>query len=204
MPAISSEEVKYVALQDAESLWNRSSDGHVILDREGRFVFVNKAVEQKTSFSNKELVGKKFFEVGILSVASRELTKQKFIAFLLGKQFEPYEIEVMTKFGEKMPYELNSTPILKDGKMVGVYVVLRDLHERKKLEAELRKQNSKLKGMVLLHCRDLSLEIASLQSLLSDPEKKCGGPESEKLKKGIQMADELEKTLKHLIDKASD
>ncbi len=197
-------DLKQIALQNIELLWERSSDGHIILDREGRFVFVNKAVEQKTNFSRKELIGKKFFEVGVLSVASRELTKQKFIAFLLGKQFEPYEIEAMSKFGEKMAYELNSTPILKDGKIVGIYVILRDLRERKKLEAELRKQNSKLKETVLLHCRDFSLEITSLQSLLSDLEKKCKGPEADKLKRGIQMADELEKTLKRLIDKASD
>jgi len=197
------QDLKQVAMQNIEFLWEHSSDGHIILDREGRFVFVNKAVEQKTDFSHKELVGKKFFEVGILSVASRELTKQKFIAFLLGKQFEPYEIEVIGKFGEKKSYELNSTPILKDGKIAGIYVILRDLSERKKLEAELRKQNSKLKETVLLHCRDFSLEIATLQSSLSDLEKKCKTPEADKLKKGIQMADELEKTLKHLIDKVS-
>lgn len=204
MAAISPEKLKQIALQNIEFLWDHSSDGHIILDREGRFVFVNRAVEQKTNFARKELIGKKFFEAGILSVASGELAKQKFIAFLLGRQFEPYEIEVMTKFGGKKPYELNSTPILKDGKMVGIYVVLRDLHERKKLEIELRKQNSKLKETVLLHCRDLSLELDSLQSLLSDLEKKCKSPESDKLKKGIQLSDELEKTLKRLIGKVSD
>jgi PAS domain S-box-containing protein len=204
LATVSPEEVKFIALQNAETLWNKSTDGHLILDRDGRFVFVNKAVEEKTDFSRKELIGKKFFEVGILSVASRELTKQKFIAFLLGKQFEPYEIEVMTKFGEKKAYELNSTPIFKENKMVGIYVVLRDLAERKKLEAALRKQNSHLKETVLLHCRDLSLELDSLQSFLSDLEKKCKSGDADKLKKGIQMSDELEKTLKRLIGKVSE
>lgn len=200
---ISPEELKQIAFQNIAFLWDHSSDGHILLDREGKFVFVNKLVEEKTSFLREELIGKKFFDAGILSLASRELTKQKFIARLLGKQFEPYEIEAVSKFGEKMAYELNATPVLKDGKIVGIYVILRDLGERKKLEAELRRQNSRLRETVLLHCRDLSLEIKSLQSFLSDLEKKCAGAEAEKLKKGIQLADELEKTLGRLIGKFS-
>jgi PAS domain S-box-containing protein len=200
---VSPDELKRAALLHAEFLWENSSDGHLLVDAEGRFVMVNRTVEEKTGFPRQELLGKNFLDSGLLSLASQELVKKNFVDRMQGKKIPPYEVEALDKFGEKLHYELNATPILKDGKPIGEYVILRDLTERKKLEASLRREIKLIHATVLQDARDFLLELGSLQSFLSDLEKKCTEAESGKLHEAVRMTDELDSLVRRLIEKMS-
>ena len=49
----------------------------------------------------------------------------------------PYEVEVLTTDGKKLPYEINAAKIEYKGKPADL-VVFRDVSERKKMEEKLR------------------------------------------------------------------
>ena len=51
-----------------------------------------------------------------------------------------YEADIITKFGKRLPLELSSRLIIRDGKPVGVQGVARDITERKQVENVLARQ----------------------------------------------------------------
>ena len=60
-----------------------------------------------------------------------------------GVKIKPYEVEVLTKDGEKLPFEINAQRIVYKGKTADL-VIFRDISERKKAEKELREAHEEL------------------------------------------------------------
>ena len=50
---------------------------------------------------------------------------------MAGKEIKPYEIEILTKKGKRLPFEVNAVKIIHMGKPADM-VILRDLRQRKK------------------------------------------------------------------------
>jgi PAS domain S-box-containing protein len=63
---------------------------------------------------------------------------------MAGVKLKPYEVEILTKDGEKVPYEVNASKINYKGKSADM-VIFRDISERKKTEEELKKLASVVK-----------------------------------------------------------
>ncbi|MGC8812224.1 MAG: PAS domain S-box protein [Candidatus Aenigmatarchaeota archaeon] len=120
-------------------LFELAVDPIVILDTKGRFVEVNKKVEEKLGYKKEDLIGKKFTEVGILTKKSTLITYKNFLKRLAGFEIQPYEVEVVKKNGEIIIGEINATPIKENGKVIGDLVIIRDITFRKKAEEEVRK-----------------------------------------------------------------
>jgi PAS domain S-box-containing protein len=56
-------------------------------------------------------------------------------------------MEAMRKDGSSVFIELNSSPIIKGGEIIGIQGVMRDMTERKKAEEELQKSEQKYRGL---------------------------------------------------------
>jgi PAS domain S-box-containing protein len=142
-----------------------SPDAVVWVDVTGKITLVNRKGFELTGFSEKDLVGKNFMNVEALTQKSKEEIFESLMKRLKGIDTLPYEVEVVTKNGEIIPFELSASPIFEGGKIVGVQSILRDLRMRKKMEEKLRQYSEHLEELVQKRTEEL-LESEKRYSVL--------------------------------------
>jgi PAS domain S-box-containing protein len=108
------------------------------LDEEGRFTFVNEAIEPMTGYSPSELVGE---HIGTIMTGEDVERGDALIESLLTDAEEnsgTLEMDVVTKGGEQTPSENNLALLpARDGRFTGTAGIIRDIHERKEREQRL-------------------------------------------------------------------
>ncbi len=119
------------------ALFNLMADPVAIVDRKGKILEVTKKAEEITGFKREELVGKNFLRTKIATAKSKAVMMKKLAERMMGKQFAPYEVEMLTKDGRRLPYEINATKIEYKDTPADI-VVFRDISERKRMEEKLR------------------------------------------------------------------
>jgi PAS domain S-box-containing protein len=164
-------------------LIQNSKDSIVIIDLEGNVKFANEASEKMTGYSLSEGVGmnvKKITPLKYWPKSFEALQKAK-----KGKAIPYFESEIKRKDGEIVQVETGGQPILRDGKVVGVQIITRDITERKKTENELKNNEEKLRRIIdsspdgimltdlqgnIIECNQLSLEMygTSVKKELTD------------------------------------
>jgi len=120
-----------------------SPDGIVWVDTTGKITLVNERGFELTRFSRNDLIGKNFIDVEALTQESKEKILESFMKRIEGIDTPPYEVGLVTKNGEVLPFELSASPICEGDKIVGVQAVFRDLKERKRAEEILRESEEK-------------------------------------------------------------
>ena len=103
---------------------------------EGRFTYLNHAAEKLTGYARDELIGESFAKV--VAPESLALVTEQVRRKREGEQVSSvYEIDFVTRAGERIPVEISSTALTVDGEHVGQLAIARDLRERRALEARL-------------------------------------------------------------------
>ncbi|MCJ7571027.1 MAG: PAS domain S-box protein [Candidatus Thermoplasmatota archaeon] len=131
-------------------LFDNAMDPIVIIDKKGKFVDVNEQVIKLFEYDKKELIGKDFTKINILTQASIKKAQDNFLKRMKGENVPPYEIEVITKNGKIIPTELNASIIYECNEVNGDLIILRDLRERyksKKIEKELNTYEQKFRDI---------------------------------------------------------
>ncbi len=135
-----------MALAEAEErgrlILESAGEGIFGLDNEGRTVFVNPAACRMLGFEPKELVGQPMHPLIHHTYPDgtpypREKSHMR-AAFREGERRHVTDEVLWRKDGSSVPVEYTSTPIRKDGELVGAVVTCRDITQRKKAETELR------------------------------------------------------------------
>lgn len=121
-----------------KTLFNNLVDPVVIVDSKGNFLEVTDRVEELTGFKKQDLIGKNFLKINIVTKKSKEILISNLMKRMAGVEIKPYEIEVLTKDGKKLQYEVNATKINYKGKPA-VLNIFRDINERKRAEDEAHK-----------------------------------------------------------------
>ena len=129
-----------------KKLFNTIADPLVIVNSRGKFLEITDKVEEITGFKKVELVGKNFLRTKIVTRKSKLILIKNLVKRMSGLGLSPYEIEVITKDGIILPYEVNACKIDYMGKPADM-VIFRDIKERKKAQKELHVANEKLKIM---------------------------------------------------------
>ncbi len=117
-------------------------EGVVALDREGRIEFVNPAVEVKLGWSERDLLGltphQAFHahEAGVRSPADCHLA----LPLSGGLTAKDDDGMFTCKDGSVLPVAYTTSPVIRDGQVVGAVVAFRDITERKSFEQQLRHQ----------------------------------------------------------------
>lgn len=127
------------------NLIQNTKDSIVIIDLKGCVKFANKASEQMTGYTLSEGVGmnvKKITPFNYWPKSYKALQKAK-----KGEDIPYFESEIKRKDGKILQVETGGQPILKDGKIVGVQIITRDITERKNSEEKIKKQNTQLKKL---------------------------------------------------------
>ncbi|WP_245763939.1 sigma-54 interaction domain-containing protein [Pseudoalteromonas denitrificans] len=129
-------------LADSELLLNAVGEGIYGFDLEGNAVFVNPAAERMTGWQAKHLLGKNIHKYHHHSHAdgSEYPAEQCQIYNTMRDGIErKVTSEVFwRKDGSHFPVEYTSTPVFKQGKLIGAVAVFRDVSQQKETDQALR------------------------------------------------------------------
>jgi len=170
------------ALKDSKShfknLFDHMVDPVVIIDSKGVFLDINEKVEEITGFSKKELLGKNFLKVKIATKKSKAIMIKNLAKRLAGMKVGKYEVEIITKDGNTMPFEINAVKIEYIDKAADL-VVLRDISDRKEKEEKLIEAqnilsmiNKRLKDEMARKTQQVSYEKNMYQNILEQAPQK--------------------------------
>jgi len=139
-------EARLAALEERSRLILTSvNDGIVGLDNDGRIVFANPAAPTLLGFTEAELLGKRMHsEVHHRYANGQEFPRGACAMYQtsIDGRKRTVDSEVLwKKDGTSVPVEYSTTPMYKDGALIGTVVVYRDITERKAAQQALAHAN---------------------------------------------------------------
>jgi two-component system sporulation sensor kinase A len=124
-----------------EYLFENANDVIYILDTHGNLVSCNRKIEELTEFKRENFIGKSFRE--IISAKDLAKTSKSFLDVVSGMSIK-FEAELKTASKTTIPVEVSSAPLVINGKIVGIFGIVRDITKRLTLERDLRETSKKL------------------------------------------------------------
>ncbi|HWN12144.1 MAG TPA: PAS domain S-box protein [Pyrinomonadaceae bacterium] len=104
-------------------------------DLKGNYTSNNKAGEVITGYTLSESLKLNFTET--IAPEYLEKAREMMARKLAGEETTAYELELIAKDGHRVPIEVNTRLMLRDGVPIGVTGIARDISQRKLAEAEL-------------------------------------------------------------------
>jgi len=130
------------ALRESEAryrlLAENANDAIYMLDSDLRITDVNPFTEQAIGYSQDELIGRSFPELGLLAPASLGLALEDAARVLAGERISGAVYEFITKGERHLFGEVSGAPIYQEGQVVGVLAIARDITERKRAEEAIK------------------------------------------------------------------
>ncbi len=115
-----------------------ASDLIQVTDARGRIVSANRRQTELFGTTVDELRGQPFLDW--IAPDARAAMQRGLDHVLAGRTLKAYASELLLPAsGRRIPVEISATPVVADGKPVGVRAILRDVSERKSIEARLIK-----------------------------------------------------------------
>ena len=157
-------------LRDSEERFRgiaeRSIDGIFELDLEGRVTYVSPSVEPELGYKPEEVAGTSMErylpESEIPKIASN------MAALVNGMNVLGLQGEMLHKDGTRVAAELNASPILRDGKIVGVQGIVRNITERRKMETALRESEERYRRLLESMSEHISVFDSEWRYLLAN------------------------------------
>ncbi|MDO9576385.1 MAG: PAS domain S-box protein [Candidatus Cloacimonadales bacterium] len=142
-----------------------SNDMIWTLDTKGNFLYINKKSEEVAGRSKKSGLGKSFAPV--IVEEDLKMVEKVFMETLKGKSLH-YEVRIHDSTRTKIiTLSVNTTPIKKDGKVIGTVSFGRDITERKRAEEEINTSRERLKMLNKIIRHDLSNDFVVIQSAVN-------------------------------------
>jgi PAS domain S-box-containing protein len=107
------------------------------IDRDLNVTSISPSVESLLGYSPEELVGRPLSELNILPPEDVDKAAADTFRVLSGERIPSKEYQFIAKDGERKLFEVNGDPLLKNGKIVAMVSVARDITEHKELERQL-------------------------------------------------------------------
>jgi PAS domain S-box-containing protein len=121
-----------------EAVVQHSSDGVVILDRDGLVVGYNLTMSKLSGWSIGEAVGRASHEVFPLRIEVRPQDSTSLMRLgrrYFGERTEPVEAQLVARGGEVLDVEVTGAPLFdEESKALGWVMMLRDISRRKEME----------------------------------------------------------------------
>ena len=137
------------ALRESERKYSllvqESPDAIISLDKKGNLLSFNPAAERKSGFSAEEVMGKHFAKIGVLAKQSIPKALKEFALVITGIERPPFELTIMRKNKSYLFMEANPRLIKHKGEKAWIQVTLRDITDRKLVEAEKKRLETQLR-----------------------------------------------------------
>ncbi|HEX2031185.1 MAG TPA: GAF domain-containing protein [Actinomycetota bacterium] len=140
------------ATEGLADLFERASDAMFTTDLSGNFTSINRAGERLTGFARGQIRAMNAAE--LVAPSDRNVVRQLLAAAALlpdrdvaRKIPARHELDVLTSRGNRVPVEVSLTLIHRDGEPVGVLGIAREVGERHRAEAQLRRRNEELEAL---------------------------------------------------------
>ncbi len=142
-------------------------DGIVTTDLKGTVLTCNTALEKITGYPNDEIIGKNFTKLPTLK--ARDLPKYLKIlgSVIQGKVPKPFEVIWLHGDGTEHFAEVHISLMKKEGKKIGLQIMVRDITERKKADEKIKRQNIQLKKLDELKTAFLNITSHELRTPMS-------------------------------------
>lgn len=112
-----------------DTLYNDSPVVFALIDRQGRFFDINRDPAELIGYTKEDMAGQPFSE--LVHPDSQELTLQVFRRTLKGKKCSQ-DIRIIHKQGYPMDLNINTSPLMRRNKIIGILVFIQDISERKR------------------------------------------------------------------------
>lgn len=155
-----------------ETIFENANDHIAYVGVDGTVIDVNHKFEDVFGHKRESVIGKKFYEFGVLSPEdwqrciglANELMAGRVVAS------EVLEFEAIGKDGRKIYIEVNPRAIMKDGEIKGVLAITRDITARKREEELLRRHREDLESLVRERTSNLGEANTALRLMLRKSE----------------------------------
>jgi len=208
------EEALRVSERKCSDLVKQSPDAIISLDKFGNFLSFNPAAEYLSGFSAKEVIGRHFTRVGILSKESIAKSLSEFGLVLAGVERQPFDLIITRKDKSHVHMEANGRLIKQKDRKTWIQVTLRDITERllaeqeleklnKDLESavwELRRANKELQEFAYITAHDLKTPLRGIGTLAEWISTDYADKFDERGKKKVRLLVEKAKQMSALID----
>ncbi|MDY6913065.1 MAG: PAS domain S-box protein [Planctomycetota bacterium] len=113
------------------------------IDLKGNFTFANKAAEMITGYPVRRLLHRNVR--GLIAPEYQETASNRLKDRIAEKPLgQPFVLEIIRSDGRRVPLELTTTGVYRNGKLVASQGIARDVTERKRAEENLRAAHRKL------------------------------------------------------------
>lgn len=131
------------ALRESEekfkTIFENANDHIVYIDVDGTVIDINQAFEDILGYKREEVIGKKFYEFEALNLGDWQKAIDAANDLLEGRSVEDqvFEFEAIASNGKTIYIEVNPRAVVKDGRIVGVLAITRDVTARKQERDDL-------------------------------------------------------------------
>ena len=139
--------------------FEKLSDVILYIDSSLNIVDVSPSVEKHLGYLPDELKGKFFPGLNLMEPESLPQALENSKRLFEGKPVPPAEYAFISKDGSRKWSEISSTPIKRDGQVIALFTLVRDIHDRKLAEIELKNTNRDLELYTSLLRHDLGNDL---------------------------------------------
>ena len=140
------------ALRESEEKYllafESTSDGIFTIDRNFNISSITPSVERQLGYKVEEVINRPIQDLNILTLESLTRAVSDVIQVLSGVEVKGAVYEFIAKDGTRKIGEVTGTPIIREGKILGVTAVVRDITERKRIEETLAESEKKYRELV--------------------------------------------------------
>ncbi len=117
------------------------------IDMDLKWRFITSNVERIVHIKPGDIIGKSVWD--FVAPDYHDMLMDKFKRRLSGEDLPAYEVMVKDGYGRRIPFEVKTTPIVdKDGNVIGIQGISRDITERKRTEEAVQKSEEKFRDLI--------------------------------------------------------